>query len=231
MITFNKVFPKNHKITQEDSWQDITDSVFNYLENKISYEARNMVNSSYDPEDIRSELNVKMYALLNGIRNNWTDITNKTIGDIVNFCARCLVNHVQTMKKKFAERIDYSLNTARIDDLTDQEDTDAYLYTPTTESEEINIVGNDNIASCMLWLLTHGLLEEYVLLKTLLYNPKQTLAGKSCFVTVCKQLGILNRKTQMELRNNLLVRLVQFGIVDKNILPKNVNLLGYGILW
>lgn len=229
-MTAYKVLDKNHKITTLDKWEDIYNSVFHYMENKISYESKNMINSSYDAEDIRSELNVKMYSLLNGIKNNW-DIENKKISDIVNFCARCLVNHVKTLKKRFAERVDYSFNTARVDDLTDKEDTDAYLVTPVTESDENDVIGNDNISSCLLWLLTHGLLEEYVLLKTLLYNPKQTLAGKSCFVTVCKQLGITNRKIQSEIKTNLLVRLVQFGIIDKSILPKNVNLLGFGILF
>lgn len=223
------IFKRTHCLVGSESREDILETLIHYMTNKINYDSRNMVNAVYSYEDIRSELYVKILSLVDTIfLRGWNK--GKKISDILFFCARCLTNHSNSLRKKFAINVDYSMNGARLQDLVDSENKkdDMYSVAPSEDSKEETIVEEDGVSNVLLWFLSHGLLEEYVVLKMLLDPPEdiKTLSVNN----VCKYIGIIKKRDQEDIKVNILIRLYQYGIILKDQLPKGINLYSYGII-
>lgn len=223
------IYKRSHFLVGSESREDILETLIHYMTNKINYDSRNMVNAVYSYEDIRSELYVKMLSLVDTIfLRGWNK--GKKVSDILFFCARCLTNHSNSLRKKFAINVDYSMNGARLQDLVDNENRkeDMYSVAPSEDSKEVLVHEEDLISNVLLWFLSHGLLEEYVVLKMLLDPPGgvKTLSVNN----ICKYIGITKKKDQEDIKVNILIRLYQHGIILKSQLPKGINLYSYGVI-
>lgn len=223
------IFKRTHFLVGSESRDDLLKTLLHYLNNKINYDSRNLVNAVYSSEDIRSEMYVKMLSLVDIIfLREWNK--GKKVSDLLFFCARCLSNHSNSLKKKFAINVDYSMNGARLQDLVDSENKkdDMYSIAPSEDSQEDTIQEEDRLSNVLLWFLSHGILEEYMVLKLLL-DPPESIKTLN-INNICKYLGITKKREQEEIKVNILIRLYQYGVIQKNRLPKGVNLYQYGVI-
>ena len=204
-------------------------AVIRHLDNLISKAGRECVNKGYCREDIESALVIKLLSLLDNLYRKWSDIGEKTVGDIVNFISRCLVNHVTTMKHDFMKKVDLSLTVPSIN----SEEGEGFANTQESIKDTSNardVHSRDLTTQMLMYTLSLGLVDEYLVLRSLV-NPEQEVIDAKGNISITKTFG--HHKVSMKDRAGIKQYLNQLFIRFKVKAPTEsdkVELLRYGVI-
>lgn len=213
MITFNPL-PKNTVISGYNK-DDVCMSVIYHLKDHIAYKSKTLVNSVISSDDVKQEFYAKICHVVNYFYKK--GLTDKTIKDVVNFAVRAIRNHEVNLKIHYASRPDTSINTDRIKEEVDKDDDESVGTISSVDDCSEEVIANDQGMKFLLYLLTNGFVDEYVILREVLFTSKpvmEGIRGDITVKTVCHYFFLTREETKL-IEERIKILGVRFGFPVK----------------
>lgn len=209
---------------------DVCMAVIDNCNQIITGEAHKLVNSVVSLDDARMELISRCCYVVDYMYRK--GVAKKTIKDACNIAVRAIINHAKNLKQYYSIRPDSSIACPKIaDSLNDDEEDKIKIYGTTDDCSNL-IMTEEMKTQFLLFLLTNGWAEEYVIFREMMSPSKPVLdkfGYEPTIMEVCSVFGI-NKDYAKIIKERLQILASLFGINGNLPKFKPSYLMGNGII-